>query len=258
MTTPVVSRISVYPFKSLDGLSVEEASAGAGSFITGDRQYALFDERGKYINGKANPLVHRLRLKKIPSGFLISSDLLKTGVEFSGRDDIAELEEFLGRHFNQPVVVRENNEGRFLDIPVDSGITIVSTASLEKVRDWMGLKDLDEARRRFRATVEIDGVPPFWEDILFGVPGDEQSFRLGDLELICVGPRERCVVPTRDSMTGEVTPAFPKKFAAHRWEQVPGHSQLHDWGHGYFLSVDCRIAASSFGKIVRLGDQLTL
>jgi len=28
--------------------------------------------------------------------------------------------------------------------------------------------DLDEARKRFRTTLEIDGVPAFWEDQLFG------------------------------------------------------------------------------------------
>ncbi|MBK6772560.1 MAG: hypothetical protein IPG78_10635 [Ignavibacteria bacterium] len=68
--------------------------------------------------------------------------------------------------------------------------------------------DLEEARKRFRATVEIDGVPAFWEDHLFSNEGKRIEFKIGDVTLFGISPRARCVVPTRNPETGEVIHAF--------------------------------------------------
>lgn len=60
-------------------------------------------------------------------------------------------------YFEQNLVVRYTREG-FPDDGLAPGPTIVSTASLEAVCDWFPGMELDEARRRFRTTLEIDGA----------------------------------------------------------------------------------------------------
>ena len=58
---PVLSRITIYPVKSLDGISLEKAMITEGGCLLHDREYALSDEHGNFIIGKTNPLVHSLR-----------------------------------------------------------------------------------------------------------------------------------------------------------------------------------------------------
>ena len=255
--SPVVSRLTKYPVKSLDGLNVDSLSAGEGSFIVGDRQFALMDDRGKLINGKREALVHRLRFSVQGKECFISAEGTGTSVLFDPAGAFREAEVFLSDFFNRHVRILEDPKGNFLDVPVDSALTLVSSSSLRKVAEWLQIDDLEEVRRRFRPNVEVDGVEAFWEDCLFGSPGEVVPFRIGELILECVGPRERCVVPTRNSFTGEGNSSIPKKFAELRWSAVPAGSKLHEWQHGYFLCVDCRISPSSYGGTIRIGDTLS-
>ena len=116
---------------------------------------------------------------------------------------------------------------------------------------------LDETRKRFRATLEIEGVPAFWEDHLFS---HEQriEFKIGDVKMYGMSPRARCVVPTRHPETGEVIHGFPKIFSRQRELTLPGWSKLSDYGHYYHLSVDCSIPATETGKSIELGDSVVI
>lgn len=254
---PVVSRITIYPVKSLDGYAVNTAEVGHHSFLVNDRRFAMFGNDGKLINGKSSPLVHLLRLTRTGElHFECYSLLLNESFGFlAGVNDHA-FSLFLSRHFDRPVELREDTSGNFQDVPHDAAITLVSTASLLKIGEWMMIDDLDELRARFRATIEISGVPAFWEDRLFAQPGKQVGFRIGEVGLECVGPRERCVVPTRHPETGDVYHGFAKTMAAFRWKNIPDHSLLQTWEHGYFLSVDCRITPDSYGKKINVGDRL--
>ena len=256
---PIVSHITIYPVKSLDGISVDVAEIGNHSYLVNDRRFAIFGEDDKLINGKSEPKVHLLRLRRKDDACLeCESVLLNETFTFDTTGHTTSFAMFLSRHFGKPVEVREDQEGNFQDVPHDAALTVVSTASLQQIGAWMKIDDLDELRARFRATIEISGVPAFWEDRLFGKPGEVVPFRIGDVELEGIGPRERCVVPTRHPSTSAVYQGFAKEMAASRWNHVPDYSVLHEWGHGYFLSVDCRIAKASFLKRIRLNDLLTL
>jgi len=61
----------------------------------------------------------------------------------------------------------------------------------------------DQTRARFRANLEVDGVPPFWEDQLYGQRGTTVRFSIGDFLFDGVNPCQRCVVPARDPITGQ-------------------------------------------------------
>lgn len=57
---PNLSQIRVYPIKALDGVELDSVSVCGDGWIAYDRQYALFDEDGEYVNGRQNQLVHEL------------------------------------------------------------------------------------------------------------------------------------------------------------------------------------------------------
>lgn len=259
-TDPVVECITIYPVKSLDGISLPKARIGIGGCLEHDREYAIIDSNGKYVNGKSNALVHLLRseidFEKEIISFRHQSEI--NWQRFHLQNDKAAIDEFLSAFFNMPVVLHKNTEGKFLDIPVKSGMTVLSTASLQTVGAWFNGMPLEETRKRFRATLEIANVPAFWEDRLFYKEGLAVEFKIGEVLIYGMSPRARCVVPTRHPQNGEVIHAFQRSFAILRAANLPGWSTLDDYGHAYFLSADCYIPPTEFGKWIEVGDKVKI
>ena len=48
-TEPYVSRLFIYPVKSLDGVEVSNVTILASGAIVGDRTWAIFDESDRFI-----------------------------------------------------------------------------------------------------------------------------------------------------------------------------------------------------------------
>jgi uncharacterized protein len=257
---PEIKKITIYPVKSLDGIELPKAKIGAGGCLEHDREYAIIDSNGKYVNGKSNALVHLLRSQIDLENEIIS---LKHENEinwqhFHLQKDKPAIDEFLSAFFNMTVALHTNTEGKFMDIPVKSGMTVLSTASLQTVGGWFNDMPLEETRKRFRATIEIAHVPAFWEDRLFYQEKTVVEFKIGEATLYGMSPRARCVVPTRHPQTGETIYAFQKTFAIQRIKNLPEWSVLKDHGHGYFLSVDCYIPPTEFGKWIGVGDEVKI
>lgn len=257
---PMLSRITIYPVKSLDGIPLQKAMITKGGCLLHDREYAISDDEGNFIIGKTNSLVHTLRSTIDFENDTISFRRQNETAwnQFHLQNQIAALESYLADYFGVPIHFLKNSNGRFLDIPDISGITILSTSSLQSVSEWYDNMDLDETRKRFRATIEIEGVPPFWEDHLFSKEGRGIEFKIGDVTMFGMSPRARCVVPTRNPETGEVIHGFPKIFARHRAASLPEWSTLNEYGHHYFLTVNCYIPATEIGKYINVGDRLVI
>jgi uncharacterized protein len=260
VTGPVIKSITIYPVKSLDGISLQKAQIGNGGCLMHDREYAICDSNGKYVNGKSNALVHLLRSAIDFENEIISfrhqSDV--TFHRFHLKNDKEAIDEFLSAFFKMQVTLQKDTEGRFLDVPVKSGVTVLSAASLVKVAGWFSDMDIDETRKRFRATIEIDNVPAFWEDKLFYKEETVVDFKIGEAILYGMSPRARCVVPTRHPQTGEVIHAFQKTFAIQRAASLPAWSTLEQYGHTYYLSVDCYLPPSEYGKWIKVGDEVKI
>lgn len=257
---PVISKIKIYPVKSLDGVSLQKAEISEGGCLLHDREYAMTDEQGNYINGKSNPLVHSLRTS-FDSEFenILFSPVNETStVQFHLQNNRTKIELYLSDYFGKKIFLKQNKTGRFMDIPDIGGATVLSTSSLQEVSKWYDNMDLDQTRKRFRATLEIDGVPAFWEDKLFSSNGNRVEFKAGDVTFFGIEPRVRCVVPSRNPETGEVTHAFQKTFAKHRASTLPDWSTLNEFDHYYFLSVDCLIPETEIGKFVEVGDEVVI
>jgi uncharacterized protein YcbX len=252
---PVLSRITIYPVKSLDGIALEKAVITEGGCLLHDREYALSDEEGNLIIGKTNPLVHSLRSTVDFENETISFRLQNetTWNQFHLQTEKSAIQSYLSDYFGIRTLLHQNKTGRFMDIPDISGVTILSTSSLKSVSEWYNM-NLDETRKRFRTTLEIEGVPAFWEDHLFSKQGRGIEFKIGEVTMFGMSPRARCVVPTRNPETGEVIHAFPKTFAKHRAASLPEWSTLKEYGHHYHLTVNCYIPATETGKWVETGN----
>jgi len=267
---PRLVKIRLHPIKSLDPVSVSESRISPSGGLALDRAWALYSADGKWVNGKRTPAIHLIRAGYSPD--LRSITLSVPGdrreipprtFDFPGAyEDAAE---WFSVFFEQQIIVRYSEDG-FPDDTIANGPTIVSTASLEAVSDWFGPTPqgfpgitLDEARLRFRATLEINGVPAFWEDQLFGE--DERSvvrFRIGDVHFEGSNPCARCPVPPRNPITGENLDGFQKRFTQLREYTLPSWSPRSRFDHFYRFSTNTRVAPSERTKLLRLGDPLIL
>jgi MOSC domain-containing protein len=260
---PRLANIRLHPIKALDPVHVKEARIGPGGGLEFDRAWALYSVDGQWVNGKRTAAVHLIRAAYAPDlssvTLSVPGDKRKiptTTFDFPG--DTQAASKWFAEFFEQPITVRHSPEG-FPDDNIANGPTIVSTASLQAVCDLFSGMELGEARKRFRTTLEIEGVPAFWEDQLFG--DEERSavrFRIGEVNFEGSNPCARCPVPPRDSSTGEIIPGFQKIFSDYRRTHIPAWCPESRFDHYYRLATNTRVASSEAGKILRVGDALLL
>ena len=256
--TAYLARIDLFPVKSLDGMAVPQATVLESGALRCDRTYALFDRQNHVINGKRAAAIHRLRATFTDDGqrIALAIDGAEPAVTFHLQQQTADLEAWLGYYFQQPVVLQENRSHGFPDDTAAAGPTVVSTATLTAVAAWHDLP-LAEVRRRFRTNLEIDGVPAFWEDQLFGPDSTPVRFTIGDVVLEGINPCQRCTVPPRDTLTGAATPAFQQTFAQHRQATLPTWAPRQRFNHFYKLAVNTNIPNQG-GKTLNIGDSVSV
>jgi MOSC domain-containing protein len=260
---PRLTNIRLHPIKSLDPVHVTKARIGPGGGLEFDRAWALYSVDGEWVNGKRTAAIHLIRAAFAPDvssvTLSVPGDSRKIPAKtFAFPGDTAAASTWFTDFFEQPITVRHSPEG-FPDDTVANGPTIVSTASLRAVCDLFNGMHLDEARQRFRTTLEIDGVLAFWEDQLFGE--EERSavrFRIGEVNFEGSNPCARCPVPPRDPRTGEIIPGFQKIFSDYRRAQLPAWSPEARFDHYYRFATNTRVASTEVGKTLRVGDPLVL
>ncbi len=280
-TTPRLANIRLHPIKALDPLSVNEARIGPNGGLELDRVWALYSADNRWVNAKRTAAMHLIRAAYASD---ISSVTLTVpgdrrdipAMTFAFPGDTEGAAEWFSMYFEQAIQVRYTREG-FPDDGLAAGPTIVSTASLETVCEWFPGMTLDEARRRFRTTLEIDGVgsadardedgsasaseklPPFWEDQLFAESETRVvRFRIGDVAFEGSNPCARCPVPARESQTGTDMVGFQKHFIELRRAQLPPWAPAERFDHFYRLATNTRVPSTEHGKLLRVGDPLIL
>jgi hypothetical protein len=265
ITTPFLARITLYPIKALDGVDVAQATVSSGGALCHDREWALFDAQGRFVNGKHNAQVHRLRCQ-------FSADLHRATLWADGtterqhfcldQDALGQgsrLSNWLSEFFESPIELRQDAQIGFPDDTVAYGPTVLSTDTIKAVSAWFPGLSIESMRLRLRANLELAGVAPFWEDQLFAaVPEQTIAFQIGDVRFEGVNPCQRCIVPTRDPLTGESYPHFQKTFVAQRQVHLPNWTASNRFNHYYRLSVNTRIPGSEAGKSLHIGDPVQL
>jgi uncharacterized protein YcbX len=257
---PVLDRIILYPVKSLDGVEVSQVEISPGGTLKQDRIFAIMDETGQYVNGKRHEKVHGLR-----SNFDLSTNHVTIRprgsdavLEFDLNDGRAKLESWLTAYFGIRVRLTQNVNNGFPDDSAAWGPTIVSTASLNQVKAWFPEMILEGARARFRANLELNGVPAFWEDRLFSRPGTVVDFEIGTVRFQGVNPCQRCVVPSRDPWSGQAFSGFQQRFSDKRRGSLPEWTERSRFDHYYRLAVNTRIAITEAGKLLKRGDEVKI
>ena len=103
------------------------------------------------------------------------------------------------------------------------GPTVVGSATLREVGAWFEI-DGCSADRSSLSSQHRDFEPY----AVLGRPLVRRrrtrtvEFRIGDVTVYGVNPCQRCVVPSRDPLTGAVTPDFQRRFAERREQNVTG------------------------------------
>jgi MOSC domain-containing protein len=261
--TPRLAGIRLHPIKALDPVNVAAARIGPNGGLELDRVWALFSADGKWINGKRAPAIHHIRADYAPDISCVTisapTDRRKPKpLKLAFPQDAEAAAKWFTTFFEQPVTVRYAREGQ-PDDGLASGPTIISTASLQAICDWFPGVSLIESRERFRATLELDGVPAFWEDQLFG-PDENYCvrFKIGDVAFEGSNPCARCPVPPRDPRTGEETLGFTRKFSDMRRNSIPPWTPEARFDHYYRLSTNTRVPSTEQGKRLRVGDLVAL
>lgn len=256
-----LSRINFYPVKSLDGQTVEQARVLPSGALEHDRQFAMFDSQGVVVDGKRTAAVHRLHshFDPVQRSLVLRRRQDGQAVSFQVDRQRNELEQWLSDYFGLAIHLRENNSGGFPDDTVASGPTVISQATLETVAAWFPGITLDEASARFRPSLEIAGVAPFFEDQLYAGENEVVEFAIGPVVFAGMYSTPRCVVPSRSSLTGEVLPdpAFAKTFSQRREETLPSWADRGLFDHFFRLAINTRLASGA-GAMLRVGDEVRI
>ncbi|MGB7845555.1 MAG: MOSC N-terminal beta barrel domain-containing protein [Candidatus Acidiferrum sp.] len=260
---PNIANIRLHPIKSLDPISVSEARISPSGGLVLDRAWALYSVDGQWVNGKRTPVVHLIRANYSQDLTFVTlsvpTDRRKIPPRtFAFPNEHEEATEWFSVFFEQQIIVRYS-PGGFPDDTIASGPTIVSTASLQAVSEWFSGLSVNDIRLRFRTTLEINGVPAFWEDQLFAE--NERNvvrFNIGEVAFEGSNPCARCPVPPRDPFTGTTLDGFQKRFTHQREATLPAWSPRPRFDHFYRLATNTRVASTESGKLLRVGDPLLL
>jgi uncharacterized protein YcbX len=264
-----LSKILIFPIKSLDAIALNEVEITSGGSLKGDREFAIFDQNGKYINAKRHPKIHLIRASYDLGDRLINLQVHNLQVRdqvdtftFHLDRDRKSLINWLSEFFGQPVELHQNVSNGFPDDPEAWGATLVSESTLTTVKNWFENLSIEQIRRRFRTNLEISDTESFWEDQLFAKlfakSGETVPFKIGDVNFLGTNPCQRCPVPTRDHFTGEVYPDFQKIFIRHREATLPANVERSRFNHFYRLALNTRIPITESGKTLKLGDSLDI
>jgi len=217
-----------------------------------DRRFVLVDSSGQYITAKRTAAVHAVRAE-------YDLEQMTVTLSHSGQADSADCCSLLERHcgmaewfsdyFGDSVSVREAPRTGVPDDLEAGGPTIVAEKTLELVAGWFEGLTLDEVRCRFRTNLEVSEVEPFWEDRLYAQTGTGRRFRIGNVELAGARPCQRCAVPPRNSVTGDVTAGFIRTFSERRRDLLPDWAERDRFDHYYRLATNTVLPDGRGGDI---------
>ena len=224
-----VVRISIAPVKALGLVHPDTVVLGPDG-VVGDRRFWLRDATGRLFNAKREGRLMRIRPEwdesslrlalAFPDGLRVDGvvelgepvDAVMYGAPRPSRRVVGPWQEAISEFVGRPLELLWSNDGG-VDRLIDGGtVSLVSTGSLERLREEMGVAAPVDGRR-FRMLFEIDGLGPHEEDTWIG-----QRVQIGDAEVVVNGDVGRCVVTSRDPDTGVADLPTLATLAAYRRE----------------------------------------
>jgi uncharacterized protein YcbX len=247
----------IYPIKSMDGVSVHTATIGVSGSLAGDREFAFFDEKGDFVNGKRYPKIIQLRAK-FDLGTRRVTIRHQGTATYSLDEDRRKLAEVVGGFLGIKIALESNPAGGFPDDTDAHGPTIVSRETLSEIARWFPGLSLAQMLLRFRPSMVIGECDPFWEDRLVGPEGVPVPFSIGDVAFTGEKACRRCDVPSRDPISAAPYPRFQRIFTARREQFFPEWGERSRFDHFYRLAVNTNVSPTEIGKAIEVGDSVTL
>jgi MOSC domain-containing protein len=224
--------------------------------IPGDRAFFLVDERGAMVSiTRVGPLAavvadHDARAQtlslRFPDGAEVAGQVELGepepvrfyGVTLNARPLNGGFSEALSEHCGKPLRLLAAPPERIgVDRGRDGAVTLLSIASLERLREEAGASEPVDGRR-FRMTFGVEGLQPHEEDGWIG-----RDVRVGDARVRVGGNVGRCAATTRQPDTGvvdfkalhylqtyrgEVATTEPLPFGVHARVVEPGRVRAGD------------------------------
>lgn len=255
-----VASIHIYPVKSLDGISVSQATILGSGALKGDRSFAICDEHGEFVNCQRHNGAYFLRLSFNTSNNIVGLKIQGTEQEifFHIDRERARIQSWLTNYFGFPVKLVENLLTGFPDNPAAPGPTIISTETIAEVASWFPRVCVNEMRQHLRANIEIGDVPPFWEDQLFTASDEVVRLQIGKITFEAMNPSQQSIVFTPNCFRQEVYPNFKEVFTAKRNKTMPRSARRSPLNHLSQLNINTRVADRASGKILQIGDEVKI
>jgi uncharacterized protein YcbX len=227
---PRVAWISFAPVKGLRLRRLEETDLTRDG-IPGDRAFFLVDPRGTMVNAtRLGALMEVVADHDAAAGRL--SLRFPDGRELAGAVELGEpvpvrfyrmtlqarplggdFSTALSEHAGAPLrLLAAPRERSGVDRGRDGAVTLLSTASLQRLQEVAGAPEPVDARR-FRMTFGVDGVAAHAED-------GWRDVRVGEALVRVRGNVGRCAVTTRDPDRGEVDFPTLHHLAAYRRDGI--------------------------------------
>ena len=214
---PHLAGITIYPVKSLDGMSLSEATVLPSGALMHDRRWRLVDAEGAVVNAKRNTRFHGIRatfgIEGIENSRVFSADsgnVVTLSIEKNLSAETPSLAEetfpllpnregpcgWLSEALATNVLLQECFDSGFPDDRDAAGPTLISSESLLEVARWFDWT-IEETRRRFRMNLEVTTrgdnelnrkssevssateQGPFWEDSLACPVSSHRSTEVG-------------------------------------------------------------------------------
>ena len=219
MTDISITRLSRFPVKGLSAEPLTSLTLSAGEGVPGDRLFGFARFNSGFDPEHPRPLpkdrfvvlLKEAALAGLNTTFDDSTQSLKIAVDgsdhvFDMRDATkrAEAGNFLHETLRladpEPPVFVSSAPHRFTDVSVRSPqmMNAISVINLASVRDLGTRLNKDIHPARFRANVEIDGLPP-WSEL--DAVGETLTF--GDVQLRILSRTKRCAATEVNPQTAE-------------------------------------------------------
>ena len=263
-----VKQLLIYPIKSLPGLNVNDWPIEKSGGLKFDRAFRVVRASdGKLVNCTREPKMTLPTFSEIE----ISSEFnqsLKLKIHFpsnnfcvfdSAKFDRQEISKSFSQLLGYEVWLDGDGSSYFPDDLESSGPTIVSENSLNALAEFMDF-DSEEAVRRLRPNIIFGGsiCYPFCEDkfvnlkMTIGADESRKSNSPIATKLSLTNICKRCVVPARDSKSGETNlKEFYGKFLEFR-------AKYNEADPGYRMTLNTIVENINENPTISINDKIVL
>ncbi|MDX6533221.1 MAG: hypothetical protein QOF68_965 [Gaiellales bacterium] len=237
-------------------LSLDNADVNADGLVD-DRRYVLVDDEGRQQMANTMPSLSAIEvdstddglLLRLPGGAVVEGPKAPgDGIETFDWEDTSRrgrivngpIADALSEYVGQRLRLVDLQGSQITGSDVEP-VTLLSRQSVDHLAERMEMPGL--GHRRFRCNLLVDAGKPHDEDEWIG-----STVEIGDVQLEVIGQIPRCVVVTRDALTGDRDADVLRGVKEYRGSRI-----IPDGRRKVFFGVYARVAQPG---TVHVGDEI--